>query len=146
MAKARSKSPKITGKVSGKKQPVALAAPASDSECITYRFDLIDHEGPWPLAGAADELAEVLRKLAQFESVKFEELSGRRGAKLIPLANLAARAQSRLLEIALDDVPGLWELHLDGKGRVWGHREGSVMHIVWWDPQHQVCPSKKRNT
>jgi hypothetical protein len=59
---------------------------------------------------------------------------------------LIKEAQDRLTEISLDDLDELTSLHLTGKGRVWGIIDQGVMNLLWWDPEHQVCPSHKKHT
>lgn len=66
--------------------------------------------------------------------------------KFIPSENLCTEARRRLVDIAQDDADGLYELRLSGTERVWGHRIEDVCHLVWWDPDHTVCPSTLRNT
>ena len=87
----------------------------------------------------------LLEKLGSFETTTFDALAGR-GAKRIPLDHLSSEAQKRLEQLELDDVPGIWELHLGGLPRIWGLRFGEVMSLVWWDPEHQVCPAHKKHT
>ncbi|MBQ1167023.1 hypothetical protein KBZ21_54410, partial [Streptomyces sp. A73] len=40
----------------------------------------------------------------------------------------------------------IWKLRIGGAGRLWGFLVGHVFHIIWRDPDHQVWPSKKKNT
>jgi hypothetical protein len=48
------------------------------------------------------------------------------------------------LGLVYDEVTSL---HLSGTERVVGVLEPrGVMHILWWDPDHGVCPSQKKNT
>lgn len=66
-------------------------------------------------------------------------------AKGIELDNFPQETQRRLKEFFRGDVPDmLWELHLGGKPRIWGTRQGALFEILWWDPNHEVCPSKLR--
>jgi hypothetical protein len=141
------KQPRVRGstKPSARKKPaIALTTPPRG---ISWRFAKFDHDGPWPLHGIEPEQhRQLLEKLGQFEKAKFADLSGERGAKFISVDSLDGLAQQRLEALELDDSPGLWELHLGGKPRLWGTREGEVMILLWWDPEHEVCPSRKRNT
>lgn len=41
--------------------------------------------------------------------------------------------------LALDDVVSL---RLSGPERVFGYLDNGVLVLLWWDPIHQVCPSK----
>lgn len=57
---------------------------------------------------------------------------------------MISEAQTRLEELKLDDEEELFRFRLDGTARVWGIREGRVFKILWWDPEHEICPSNKR--
>jgi hypothetical protein len=37
-------------------------------------------------------------------------------------------------------------LRLSNKKRVWGILEGSIVYLLWWDPEHDVYPTLKKNT
>lgn len=47
--------------------------------------------------------------------------------------------QLRLNETFDDDV---FRFRLTGRKRLWGYRTGSVFHVLWWDPDHKVCPTE----
>lgn len=55
-------------------------------------------------------------------------------------------AQDRLTRLQLDDNDELWSIRFNGRCRLWGIREGSLLQILWLDPQHEVCPSHKKHT
>jgi len=40
----------------------------------------------------------------------------------------------------------LFSFAIDGRRRVWGIRREHVLCLLWWDPNHQVCPSQKKAT
>ncbi len=44
------------------------------------------------------------------------------------------------------ETDALVSLRLGAKKRIWGVLEGSVLYVLWWDPHHEVYPSKKRHT
>jgi len=128
----------------GKRPSVAVGQPTAG---ISWRYGRFDHDGPWPICGVDEsEHREILDKLAAMEKSTCAELGGGRGLKFISAESMHSDAQRRLSEISLDDFGGLWELHFGGKPRMWCTREQDVLTFVWWDPKHQVCPSKKRNT
>lgn len=87
----------------------------------------------------------MMDKLAQFELSSVDELIGPRGLKNIPVEHIIANAQRRLEAKNLDDA-SLWELHVNGEPRMWCIRNGEVLSLLWWDPNHEICPSHLRNT
>lgn len=64
----------------------------------------------------------------------------------VPTSGLVPGAQRRLRELKQDDVDELWRLRFSGTRRIWGIRQGRFFRVLWWDPDHLVCPSKKRHT
>ena len=64
----------------------------------------------------------------------------------IPVDQLTKEARDRLLELQIDDVDELFSLRLEGKVRVFGVRSGHVMQLLWFDFEHSICESKKKNT
>jgi hypothetical protein len=92
-----------------------------------------------------DKFRQVHVKLGDYEKMTWGEITGK-GNKRIPVDDICDDAKSRLVELQLDDAEELWELRLSGKERVWGMRIGTVYYLLWWDPNHTVCPSRKKHT
>ena len=60
--------------------------------------------------------------------------------------NLSKVAQKRLKDLKQDDIDQLWRFRFTGEQRIWGIKRGHIFHVLWWDPQHKVYPSKKKHT
>lgn len=135
------KAPAAAASTSGSKRPVALASPTSDHE-PAWRFSWLDLKGEWGWNKVTSEqLSLIHTKLCDFETMRMGELFGaQRQNKSIPTENLPDAAKSRLSEIGRDDETGLVELRLGGAQRLWGFRRGSVIYLLWWDPDHTVFP------
>jgi hypothetical protein len=102
-------------------------------------------KGLWGWSGLTSSHIDPLHaKCKDWETMRASELFGQGGNKLIPFANLCKLARKRLEEIELDDLDGLWELRLSGKRRVWGTRLEHIFYLIWWDPDHTVCPALKK--
>ena len=65
---------------------------------------------------------------------------------LVKVENLSAEAQGYLDRVGLDDVDELVSLRLSGRERVWGILDENILNLLWWVPEHQVCPSLKKHT
>jgi len=94
----------------------------------------------------------LLKQLQSFESLTWGEIklqtSGKRkGTRhhFIGLEKLEKAAKDRWIELHLDDYGEVYSLRMEGKLRIYGIREGRVLHLVWYDPHHGdtrgVCPS-----
>lgn len=90
-----------------------------------------------------DEFKEVLSKLRAFETMTWPEIE-RAGSHYVECSRLIKDAQVRLAELHLDDFDQLFSLRLQGKPRMWGLRIGNVFSVLWWDPEHAICPSIKK--
>jgi hypothetical protein len=64
----------------------------------------------------------------------------------IPLDHVTKAARDRLKEMNRDDLDPLFSLRLSGKVRIWGWRDQELFYIIWWDPEHTVCPSSKKHS
>lgn len=62
----------------------------------------------------------------------------------VPVAKLAKEAKVRLREIRQEDVSDLFSLHIDGKTRIYGIRDGRALKLLWYDPDHTVYPMTKK--
>lgn len=95
-----------------------------------------------------EKILDIRQKLANFESMTWGEIlvKGKQNNHLVPVNEIIRPAQERLREIDQDDVDELVSLRLAGRARVWGILEGSVLKVLWWDPEHQVYPVDKRFT
>lgn len=91
------------------------------------------------------QLLKALVRLGEYEKMNWPQIIRQTGSHPVPCDQLAPLAEKRLREIGQDDVDELFSLRMSGnKPRIWGIRSGGVLSILWWDPEHEVCPSKKR--
>ncbi len=73
-------------------------------------------------------------------------IDGKKKSHAIQINQLTSQARRRLTELRLDDVDELVSLGLSGKERIFGIRDRHVLMLLWWDPNHQVCPARKKYT
>ena len=94
------------------------------------------------------KLDEIRAKLAQFESMTWNEVlvGSKKQNHSVEVPALCKEAQERLVEMGLGDTATLISLRLSGKERVWGLRQGATLLVLWWDPEHAVCPSLLKGT
>jgi hypothetical protein len=59
--------------------------------------------------------------------------------------SLRSEAREALRQRKLSVIFGdnnIFRFRVDGTTRLWGFRQGRIFHIVWWDPNHEVCPTE----
>lgn len=108
---------------------------------------MLDVDGPygWSRCDSHRDYFDILRRKKSFEGMTWAEL-GKGGSHHIDLKDLCKDAQNRLRALNLDDFDELYSLRITGKKRVWCFKDGRIMRVIWWDPDHQVCPVSKRHT
>lgn len=106
----------------------------------------MDFDGPfgWHIL-TGDCVKDIQCKLGSFESMTWQQIE-QAGSHNVAVEKLVKEARDRLVEINQDDLDELFSLRISGKERVWGIRDRSILRLLWWDPEHAVCPSQKKRT
>lgn len=140
-----SKSPQRSHTVDTEKTPKAYPEDWAKHR-PSWRISRLDTEGPFGWGTAEQEiLCDIRAKLKAFEGMTLGELyiKDKNRNHGVEVSKLSQPAKARLKEIRQDDVDELHTLRLSGKKRVWGILEHNVLNLLWWDPEHKVCPSLK---
>jgi hypothetical protein len=140
-----SKSPRSSFVGRGAKQPRG-AVPGYEGQFPLWAFRIVDLGGPWcwsVLSG--DALREVLQRMKEIETMTWHAVT-ETGSHSIDVSALSKPARDRLMEIHQDDVDQVYSLRVTGRRRIVGIRDGGVLRILWWDPEHEICPAPKKHT
>ncbi len=92
---------------------------------------------------------KIYPKLKDFEGKNWNEIqreyygNEKRKTKhhAIPVDHLVKDAQNRLKVLGIRDIDELFSLRLDGKFRIFGIRKFGCLQIIWFDPNHEICPA-----
>ena len=145
----RNKKPRAGVQVLGTGKTPRISPSATDNplqRTPVWRVHQLDIAGPWScLEGTAKEFEAVLRRLGSFEGMRWYDIIGK-DSHSIPVNQLSKAAQDRLCARGLDDLDEIFSLRIDGPGRIIGILDGHCLKILWWDPRHEVCPSKLKHT
>ncbi|MBA3975326.1 MAG: hypothetical protein C0504_14060 [Candidatus Solibacter sp.] len=93
-----------------------------------------------------EKLRDIQTKLGNFESMTWGEILNGSQHHLVPMDRLCSKAWARLNELGQNDLESLLSIRLSGKERVWGILAEGVCTLIWWDPEHEICPSMLRYT
>lgn len=146
--KRKKKQPKQTYKPSMEKTPKAVESVARiPTSSFSWRIHEIDLDGKWGWLNAELQclLQTIIPKLHDYESMTWAEIEGS-GSHFIDTDTICKGARDRLEEINKDDSEELFSLRISARQRVWGVRSGTQLNVLWWDPEHEVCPSRKKHT
>ncbi len=153
MAKGKSrKEPKANLQDFGKLPRIVHDPASEDHKTIVWQVSRIDHDGKWGWKGLCQNLfwEDIFPKLKDFESMTWHEIIAAtkksRGNlhHSIPKTSLHKDARDRLEQLNQDDIDKLFSLRLQGAHRIFGIKDGRVLKLLWFDPNHEVCPCKKK--
>lgn len=142
----------VVGAQAGKvRRPVETPAGPERAARLRFRFDQIDLEGPWCLTNIQKEHhVDLLRRLRELESMTVFEVFNGNNAPGTDYGNVEACPNPalvrRLTEIGRDAIDGVSRIAINGKRRLYGIRTGHEFSILWWDPEHEIWPSRKKHT
>lgn len=145
---AKRRAPRVGVRVSEARKPRTAERRDDSPHRVTWSFAEVDLDGsPFPLHAITQaRLPAVLRSLRDHEQATLDQRR-RRGSHEVALAILSPEAQRRLRELNKEDVDTLVSVRIGARPRIWCiPRPPDVLALLWWDPQHQVCPSKKKHT
>jgi hypothetical protein len=93
---------------------------------------------------------DLYPKLKDFETKKWFELENEKFGKngkskhhLVSINKIIPSARDRLTELNLDDIEDLFSIRLTSTQRIWGIRNYNYFKILWFDFDHNICPSNK---
>ncbi|MFH8756601.1 hypothetical protein [Streptomyces atroolivaceus] len=138
----------VQGKRVGDVRSLLPGAATSDDR-VCWRFTHVDHDGRWGFDRMdSATLREVLTKLRDCESMTLNELRRERDffKEYDVPGGLCKEAVARLTALGFDDALKIQRLRFTGTQRLYGFLTGNIFHVLWWDPFHEVYPSKLKHT
>ena len=108
----------------------------------------IDGEWGWDKVDKKILMGLIYTRLVEYENKTWHEIlinSSKRNHR-IPVKNLCPHAQKRLKELYQDDIDEVISLGLKSTERIYGIIDRNILKILWWDPDHNVCPCHLKNT
>jgi hypothetical protein len=129
------------------KVPRGASVDQSASQPFNWNLDNIDMDGPfgWKRSSIFELLETVFPKLKHFESMTWGEMP-KTGSHAIEVGSLCKEARDRLEELNLAEYDTLYSVRLQGEPRLFGIKDRAVLRLLWWDPNHEVCPSNLKRT
>lgn len=139
---------------SGKKKQVAVERSGSTIGVKPiWRFDMIDRSGKFAFDLSRDDFKhkEVLQKLMDYGEMTWADIDrqqhdkGKSKHHYLEYNSLSSEAKERIQKRKFDEETDvIYSFALQNLLRIIGFRQGAEFHIVWYDPNHEFCPSSKK--
>ncbi|MEQ6332814.1 hypothetical protein [Sphingobium sp. MK2] len=149
MAKKGNKTPKSAYlPITGKQARAGSGADLVPAMSFRWSLDRFDWLGPFSCKEMTPQVfsSTIISHLQAFDAMTWNEIDGPTGSHFVSVSDLIKPARKRLVEIGMEDTDQLFSLRCGGKPRIWGIREIAVLRVLWWDPEHEICPSTKKHT
>lgn len=87
---------------------------------------------------------KCLDRLRQLEAQSWNEILGHHH-HLIEVDQISKEAQKRLVDLKCDEIADgrVLSLRVTGGMRAFGVLYRNVCMLLWWDPEHEICPSNR---
>lgn len=145
MAKAHKKSPKrdLSLQITPTKKPKGEPT-SSDKDFVQWCFAIFDNKHWHDNSHTGESFYAVAKHLRDYQGLRWADV--KRRDHPIEKNKIITEAQQRLEYLNQEDIDQLWRLQFTGLQRLWGIRDESVFRVLWWDPQHKICPSRLKHT
>ena len=156
MGKKHIPSKAATQSATSAKVPVQSIRPGNNP--IVFSFKHFDQSPPWASRHCTGKernicksgnFHEIAKKISNYETMTWNDID--RNPKrdhAVDIIDLTSEARKRFEDQLPNfiDEESLYRLRFNSIQRLWGIRRGDIFYIVWWDPQHEACPSKLKGT
>lgn len=118
-----------------------------------YSFDKLDMDGKFSfdLSRKDFDHKEIFEKIIAYSNLTWAEIkrqthdNGKSKHHYLSLDTLSKLALDRIDKMNLQAYQdSIFSFALQNKLRVIGIRDEEKFHVVWYDPYHDFCPSKKK--
>jgi hypothetical protein len=137
------KKPKKRVRVSTHKTPRAEFV-SFDQVNIEWCFSIFDRHQWHDDNYNGDSFLDIAKHMKDYQGLTWANI--KRKDHPIERNRIITKAQQRLKHLRQEDIDELWRLEFTGCQRLWGIRDTKIFKVLWWDPQHKICPAKKKHT
>jgi len=137
-----------------KKQIIREQTGSTIKEKPIWRFDKVDRDGKFAFDLSRPDFAhrEVLQKLMEYGNMTWDDIrkqqhdySRKTKHHYLSVETLSREALDRIRAKYFDEeTDAIYSFAFQNLLRIIGFRHGAEFHIVWYDPNHEFCPSSKK--
>lgn len=92
----------------------------------------------WGGLSCRDFFKILIDRLHEFERTSWADLEKRKSCHSMPVEKIEPKAQQRLRELFGEEIDSLYQVDINPKCRLWGHRDRTIFYLIWHDPKHSV--------
>jgi len=137
------------------KKRVIISPVSSEGKCPIWVFTNIDNDGAFAFNPSREDFDSqaVLTKIIEYSNMTWSAIRAQRHDDNkskhheISYDKLSPEALKRFKKKMLDsDSDSLFSFAFTNRLRIIGIRDREYFKVLWYDPKHDVCPSKKKHT
>lgn len=128
---------------------------STDGERVQWRFDKLEKTGKFAFDLTREDFdhRKVLEKIIAYSNMTWSEVKAQTHDKknktknhFLDLSKLSAEGRSSFCSKGFEGKyeDSVFSFAFQNMLRVIGIRENEKFYAVWFDPNHEFCPSKKR--
>ena len=128
---------------------------SSDSKQVCWRFDKLDMDGKFAFDLSRTDFnhREILDKIIAYSNMTWDEVKKQTHDRknkskhhFLDMDALSADAIARIRAKHFEDryQDSIFSFAFKNRLRIIGIRDGEEFHVVWFDPNHEFCPSKEK--
>lgn len=143
------------GSFSAVKKTVSSEPYSTDGMNVVWCFDMIDRSGKYAFDLERKEFQHkaFMQKMIDYSNMTWNDIkrqthdNGKSKHHFLSIDILSKEAIDRIKERNLEDyADSIFSFALQNKLRIVGIRKDEHFHILWYDPEHEICPSRKKHT
>lgn len=137
------------------KRTIKKTGESSNNKKVVWRFDMIDRSGKFAFDLNRKDFRhkDFMEKLIAYSSMTWRDVTsqthdeGKSKHHFLSADSLSREALERVKARELDEsLDAIFSFALENKLRIVGVRIDENFHVLWYDPEHEICPSSKKHT
>ena len=146
---------KVNGKKIASKEHVVIERVSYDSCKPAWMFDRIDRNGKFAFDVSRKDfdIHLVFDKLLSYSTMTWGEIDrqthdwGKSKNHHLDYQGMSQEAKERIRKMQLEEeIDAIYSLSFENQIRIVGIKDKGIFRIIWYDPEHEIYPSTKRNT
>lgn len=129
-----------------KKHPPDREPKSFDGTYVQWSFKYFDNHEWFDGNHKTVPFTKIGNHMTSYERMTWAQIRRQKRDHAIEPDCIIPEAWKRLIALELNDYDELWRFRFGSEPRIWGLKIKSVFYVLWWDPQHKICPSPKKHT